>query len=92
MPIHKTDTEVVHTTLHFKSRRMRGESLFNQGVRIMGSIESVGNTMMQAIIQRAQQFHGMALVNLLDVSRKVEMTVSAPLGTFGIGGMVDLYA
>ena len=58
----------------------------------MGSIDSIGNSLMTAVLERAQTFSGMALLNLLDASRKVEVALASPLGAFGIGGMVDTYA
>jgi hypothetical protein len=47
---------------------------------------------MQTILQKAQNHAGMALINLIDASRKVEVASIAPLGMFGVGGMIDVLA
>lgn len=56
-------------------------------------VSSVSNlTMMTAVIEKARQMAGSALINVMDASRKTEQFMSHPLGQFGIGGMVDTYA
>ena len=56
-------------------------------------ISSVSNfTMMAAVLDKARQMAGSALINIMDASRKNELFNAQPLGQFGIGGMVDVYA
>ena len=58
----------------------------------MGAIDSIGNSMMTAVITRAQNSHSQALLSLLDASRKIEIAHVAPLSMYGVGNMVDVYA
>jgi hypothetical protein len=48
--------------------------------------------MMATVIEKARQMAGSALINVMDVSRKTELFTAQPLGQFGVGGMVDVYA
>lgn len=56
-----------------------------------GSVSNDTNSYMGQMMQKAMNKQGMALMNLMDVSRKVDVASVSPLGNFGIGGMIDTY-
>ncbi len=56
-----------------------------------GAVSSDTSSYMGQMMQKAMNKQGMALMNLMDVTRKTEVASVSPLGNFGIGGMVDAY-
>jgi len=58
----------------------------------LDAVGSADNSYMYRVMVKAMRNQGVALMNLMDVERKIERAHMSPLGNFGVGGTVDTYA